>query len=145
DLTKVAAYWPNSLLLRASGGPRRPTVEVSRIFSADAAHDATPLPVDTMTIDWMMALAREVTHDGVPVHELDNVSAADPDAEYGVIALPFGSESGVVDHVLCHLYRYDGPSAEEEAARVNAERAQPARFGRKVAVSIFGRRQPTTG
>lgn len=141
DLGKIAAHWPNSLLLRASGGPRRPSVEVARIFSVDAAHDAVPLPVDTMTIDWMMALAREVTHDGVPVHELDNVSAADPDAEYGVIALPFGSTPDAVDHVLCHLYRYDGPTAQDEAARAQVERPAPSRSGRKLVASIFGKRQ----
>lgn len=143
DLGRIATHWPNSLLLRASGSPRKPTVEVARIFSADAAHEAAALPIDTMTIDWMMALAREVTHDGVPVHELDSVSANAPDVEYGVIALPFGASPETVDHVLCHLYRYDGPSAEEEAAAAREQRERPAsaRAGRKMVASIFGRRQ----
>ena len=141
DMAKVASYWPNSLLLRASGSPRRPSVEVARIFSADAAHNAAPLPIGTMTIDWMMALAREVTHDGVPVHELDNVSAEEPGIEYGVIALPFGSEPGVVDHVLCHLYRYEGPPAEEATIRDSRQRGGGPKIGRKMVASIFGRRQ----
>lgn len=145
DMARVAAHWPNSLLLRASGSPRRPVVEVARIFSADAAHDAAPLPIDTMTIDWMMALAREVMHDGVPVHELDNVSADDPGVEYGVIALPFGAAPGAVDHVLCHLYRYDGPSPEDAAARDTKARGVGAKAGRRMVASIFGRRQSAAG
>ena len=145
DMGKVAAGWPNSLLLRASGSPRRPSVEVARVFSADAAHDTAPLPIDTMTIDWMMALAREVTHDGVPVHELDNVSADDPSVEYGVIALPFGDATGAVDHVLCHLYRYDGPAAESAPAREHRERPASPKPGRRPFASIFGRRQSAAG
>lgn len=145
DVTKVATHWPNSLLLRASGSAKRPIVEVARIFSADAAHNTAPMPIDTMTIDWMMALAREVTHDGVPVHELDNVSAEEPGVEYGVIALPFGDPSGAVDHVLCHLYRYESPP--DEQAEMSESKARPGtqRTGRKVIASIFGRRQSAAG
>jgi hypothetical protein len=146
DVARIAARWPNSLLLRATGNPRRPQVEVARVFAANAVPNRAPLSIDTMMIDWMMALAREVTHDGVPVHELDNVSAEDPTAEYGLIALPFGASPDAVDHVLCHLYRYEGPSAEEEAAsREPKEQPFGHKAGRKVMTSIFGRRQSAAG
>ena len=144
DTARVAAYWPNSLLLRATGNPRRPDVEVQRVFSSDRAHGSAPLHIDTMMIDWMMALAREVTHDGVPVHELDNVADDDPTVEYGVIALPFGSNPDTVDHVLCHLYRYDGPPAQEETQREPASPANGQKPGRKIMATIFGRRQTAT-
>lgn len=145
DLGRVAAHWPNSMLLRASGNPRRPNVEVARIFSADPAHNTAPLRIDTMVIDWMMALAREVIHDGVPVHELDPVSADEPGVEYGVIALPFGDSVNAVDHVLCHLYRYAGSPGEATPDHESKNRAPAAKSGRKMMASIFGRRQNAAG
>ncbi len=141
DVAKVAIHWPNSLLLRATGNPRRPEVEVARIFSADPAHTVAPLPIDTMTIDWMMALAREVTHDGVPVHELDNVSDDDPTVEYGVIALPFGSSPDAVDHVLCHFYRYEGAPDAAYPLPEPEERPAGHKPVRRMMASIFGRRK----
>jgi hypothetical protein len=144
DMAKVAAHWPNSLLLRAAGSPRRPRVEVARIFSAGPGHDGAPVPVDTMAIDWMMGLAREVAHDGVPVHELGELSADDPAAEYGVIALPFGASPAAVDHVLCHLYRYQRPP-DDAAVRPVAERPVAPKSARRMVAAIFGRRPQAAG
>lgn len=114
DPLMVARRWPNSLLLRVSDASRRPALEVAHMFAPTAGGPTVAIPIDAMTVDWIVALGREVVSTGSPVHETDAVPTNHGATHCGVIALPFGPEGGV-DHVLCHLYRADEHLIEGEA------------------------------
>jgi len=111
DPVTIAGQWPNSLLLRVTQGGRRPGLEVAHMFAPPAGGPTSAIPIDAMTVDWIVSLGREVVITGGPVHETDAVPTADGPISCGVIALPFGPE---VDHVLCHLYRVDDGVVEGE-------------------------------
>lgn len=106
DPVTIARQWPNSLLLRVTENGRRPTLEVAHMFVPSAGGSTSPIPIDAMTVDWIVGLSREVVSSRVPVHETDDVPTAKGTTPCGVIALPFGPDARV-DHVLCHLYRVD--------------------------------------
>ena len=106
DRITIARQWPNSLLLRVTEGGRRPGLEVAHMFTPTAGGPTSAIPIDAMTVDWIVGLGREVVITGGPVHETDAVPTGGGPISCGVIALPFGPETGV-DHVLCHLYRVD--------------------------------------
>lgn len=106
DPLTIAGQWPNSLLLRVTEVGRRPGLEVAHMFTPPVGGSTTAIPIDAMTVDWIVSLGREVVITGGPVHETDAVPTGDGPISCGVIALPFGAAAGV-DHVLCHLYRVD--------------------------------------
>ncbi len=106
DPITIAGQWPNSLLLRVTQSGRRPGLEVAHMFAPPAGGPTSAIPIDAMTVDWIVSLGREVVITGGPVHETDAVPTVSGSISCGVIALPFGPEAGV-DHVLCHLYRVD--------------------------------------
>lgn len=106
DAHLVARQWPNSLLLRVRDNARRPALEVAHMFVPTAGGPTIAIPIDAMTVDWIVALGREVVSTRSPVHETDAVPTNNGAINCGVIVLPFGPQSRV-DHVLCHLYRVD--------------------------------------
>ncbi len=114
DAVTIARQWPNSLLLRVTEDGRRPALEVAHMFAPTAGGPTIALPIDAMTVDWIVALGREVVSTRAPIHETDAVPTGRGAINCGVIALPFGPESRV-DHVLCHLYRVDENTIEGEA------------------------------
>lgn len=113
DPVAIAGQWPNSLLLRVNETGRRPDLEVAHMFAPPAGGPTSVIPIDAMTVDWIVGLGREVVITGGPVHETDAVPTGSGPISCGVIALPFGTETGV-DHVLCHLYRVDEHLVEGE-------------------------------
>ena len=134
DPVTIAGQWPNSLLLRVTQAGRRPGLEVAHMFAPPAGGPTTAIPIDAMTVDWIVSLGREVVITGGPVHETDAVPTAEGPISCGVIALPFGPEVGV-DHVLCHLYRVDELIVEGE---VDASVSVPPR-DRTGIKRLFGR------
>lgn len=109
----IARQWPNSLLLRVKEVARRPSLEVAHMFAPTVGGPTVAIPIDAMTVDWIVALGREVVTTASPVHETDAVPTALGAINCGVIALPFGPNEHV-DHVLCHLYRVDETLLEGE-------------------------------
>lgn len=134
DPTTIAGHWPNSLLLRVTERGRRPGLEVAHMFAPSADGPTTAIPIDAMTVDWIVSLGREVVITGGPVHETDAVPTSNGATSCGVIALPFGTDAGV-DQVLCHLYRVDERVLEGE---INAELSLPPR-DRTGIKRLFGR------
>ncbi len=127
DPVAIARQWPNSLLLRVTNAGRRPGLEVAHMFAPTAGGPTAAIPIDAMTLDWIVGLGREVVSTGGPVHETDAVPTEGGPIDCGVIALPFGPEAGV-DHVLCHLYRVNDRLIEGEATRVSPEHTPGRRF-----------------
>ena len=119
DAVTVARQWPNSLLLRVTEDTRRPALEVAHMFVPTAGGPTIPIPIDAMTVDWIVALGQEVVLTRAPIHETDAVPTTQGAIQCGVIALPFGTEA-CVDHVLCHLYRVDETVIEGEAVTENS-------------------------
>lgn len=115
DPVSIASQWPNSLLLRVTEIGRRPNMEVAHMFAPTAGGPTAAIPIDAMTVDWIVGLSREVVLTGSPVHETDAVPTGDGPISCGVIALPFGPEASV-DHVLCHLYRVDERTIEGDVS-----------------------------
>jgi hypothetical protein len=134
DPVTIAGQWPNSLLLRVTQGGRRPGLEVAHMFAPPAGGPTSAIPIDAMTVDWIVSLGREVVITGGPVHETDAVPTVAGPISCGVIALPFGPEAGV-DHVLCHLYRVDDRVVEGE---IDVELSMPPR-DRTGIKRLFGR------
>lgn len=134
DPVTIASQWPNSLLLRVTEGGRHPGLEVAHMFAPTAGGPTPAIPIDAMTVDWIVSLGREVVITGGPVHETDAVPTGGGPIDCGVIALPFGAEAGV-DHVLCHLYRADDRTVEAE---VGADMSLPPR-DRTGIKRLFGR------
>ncbi len=134
DPVTIAGQWPNSLLLRVTQGGRRPGLEVAHMFTPPAGGPTSAIPIDAMTVDWIVSLGREVVITGAPVHETDALPTAEGPISCGVIALPFGPEGGV-DHVLCHLYRVDELVVE---GQVEAPVSMPPR-DRTGIKRLFGR------
>ena len=134
DPITIARQWPNSLLLRVTEGGRRPGLEVAHMFTPTAGGPTSAIPIDAMTVDWIVSLGREVVITGGLVHETDAVPTGGGPIDCGVIALPFGAEAGV-DHVLCHLYRADDRVVEAE---VSADISLPPR-DRTGIKRLFGR------
>ena len=132
DPVTIAGQWPNSLLLRVTEGGRRPGLEVAHMFAPPAGGPTSAIPIDAMTVDWIVGLGREVVITGGPVHETDAVPTGGGPISCGVIALPFGPELAV-DHVLCHLYRVD-----DRVVEVDAELNLPPR-DRTGIKRLFGR------
>lgn len=114
DPVAIARQWPNSLMLRVTEQGRRPGLEVAHMFAPSAEAPASAIPIDAMTVDWIVGLGREVVITGGPVHETDLVPTGGGPIRCGVIALPFGPDA-CVDHVLCHLYRVDPNTLEAGA------------------------------
>ena len=113
DTLVIARQWPNSLLLRVKDSARRPALEVAHMFAPAVGGPTVAIPIDAMTVDWIVALGREVVTTESPVHETDAVPTARGAIPCGVIVLPFGPADHV-DHVLCHLYRVDDTMLEGE-------------------------------
>jgi len=113
DAHVIARQWPNSLLLRVQEISRRPALAVAHMFAPTIGGPTVAIPIDAMTVDWIVALGREVVMTQSPVHETDAVPTARGAITCGVIVLPFGPETGV-DHVLCHLYPIDETMLEGE-------------------------------
>lgn len=134
DPLAIAGQWPNSLLLRVTEQGRRPGLEVAHMFAPPAGGPTSAIPIDAMTVDWIVGLGREVVITGGPVHETDAVPTGSGPINCGVIALPFGPDAGV-DHVLCHLYRVDESVVE---SAIDAEIALPPR-DRTGIKRLFGR------
>ncbi|MBO6782087.1 MAG: hypothetical protein JJ899_02265 [Alphaproteobacteria bacterium] len=134
DAVTIARQWPNSLLLRVREDGRRPVLEVAHMFVPTAGGPTSPIPIDAMTVDWIVALGREVVATRAPIHETDAVPTGAGPIDCGVIALPFGPET-CVDHVLCHLYRVDENTIEGD---VIVEDRLPAR-DRSGIKRLFGR------
>mgnify|MGYP006418170527 FL=1 len=134
DPITIAGHWPNSLLLRVSERGRRPGLEVAHMFAPPAGGLTSAIPIDAMTVDWIVGLGREVVITGGPVHETDAVPTSSGSTSCGVIALPFGAETSV-DHVLCHLYRIDEGVLEGET---DPELSHPPR-DRTGIKRLFGR------
>lgn len=134
DPITIAGQWPNSLLLRVSNRGRRPGLEVAHMFAPPAGGSTSAIPIDAMTVDWIVGLGREVVITGEPIHETDAVPTNSGSTACGVIALPFGAEASV-DHVLCHLYRVDGGVLEGE---ISPELSHPPR-DRTGIRRLFGR------
>jgi len=134
DPITIAGQWPNSLLLRVTELGRRPGLEVAHMFAPTAGGPTSAIPIDAMTVDWVVGLGREVVITEGPVHETDAVPTGCGPISCGVIALPFGPEAGV-DHVLCHLYRVDERVLEGE---IDAEISLPPR-DRTGIKRLFGR------
>ena len=111
DPVAIARQWPNSLMLRVTEQGCRPGLEVAHMFAPSAEAPASAIPIDAMTVDWIVGLGREVVITGGPVHETDLVPTGGGPIRCGVIALPFGPDA-CVDHVLCHLYRVDPNTLE---------------------------------
>ena len=134
DPITIAVHWPNSLLLRVSERGRRPGLEVAHMFAPPAGGPTSAIPIDAMTVDWIVGLGREVVITGGPVHETDAVPTSNGSTSCGVIALPFGADAGV-DYVLCHLYRVDEQVLEGE---INPELTHRPRDQTRIK-RLFGR------
>lgn len=115
---RVAAVWPNSILVRCRAGSR--ALEPEKIYSAKGGerHQATSflgsknLNLSPLMLQWLLSLAAEVVREGRPMSDEDMFPSLTGSIPYQAVALPFSQDQSFIDHVLCHFSPGTGGAAK---------------------------------
>lgn len=105
DHDLVADSWPNSLIV-VFGAAHSAVPRISRLGEVNGEIEYT-----AMVTDWILSRGRHSARRGEPMEEEQRFPLSDGSARYRLLLLPFGSEGGTSDHVLCHLCRTEELSA----------------------------------
>lgn len=107
DDERIAADWPNTILIRCRSGSR--VLEPDRVFSGSGSSQLSGLGqrarvnLSPMMLQWLLGLAGEVVREGRPMADDETFPALSRTVRYRAVALPFSDDQAGVDHVLCHV------------------------------------------
>ena len=109
DDNRIAAIWPNSILIRRRAGSR--AMEPEKIYSAKGGdrHQAAGfygsknLNLSPLMLQWLLSLAAEVVREGRPMSDEEMFPSLTGSIPYQAVALPFSQDQSSIDHVLCHF------------------------------------------
>ncbi|MHA1538131.1 MAG: hypothetical protein ACTSUD_11300 [Alphaproteobacteria bacterium] len=118
DKKTLCFYWPHSVIFHINDAGRRVEVE--------AAPNPPPSPeagwrrpggagaggqLQFIVTEWLMPLVRAAASRGIAVDETTFLPLAGGSVRHRGVALPFGEDGVVVDHVLTHIIAPDEPAA----------------------------------
>lgn len=106
DLARVAAEWPNSILMRCRAGSK--VLEPQKVFNGSsklAAAGETAVDMSPMMLQWLLTLAGDAARDRRPMQDTEAFPSRNKSVRYGAFALPFSDDQTRIDHVLCHVYQ----------------------------------------
>jgi len=109
DLGRIAADWPNSLIIRHRVGSR--VLEAERIGGtrsslSSARNDGqneTQIDVSPLMLQWLLSLAGEVTKTKRPMGDTESFPSLRRSVSYRAFALPLSDDQKEIDHILCHV------------------------------------------
>ncbi len=107
DPYKIAACWPNSLLMRYLAENERLQLEPSfaELVRNNRADDVEVEPIDytPMVTEWVIGVGRTAVELGQPTEDTEVFPSMGGQVGYRVVALPLSDDQTAVDHVLCHV------------------------------------------
>lgn len=109
DLGRIAADWPNSLMIRRRTGSR--VLEAERIGGAPPAPHAArsgsatlpQIDLSPLMLQWLLSLAGEVTKTKRPMGDTESFPSLRKSVRYRAFALPLSDDQKEIDHILCHV------------------------------------------
>lgn len=111
DQPRLAADWPNSILMRCRSGSK--VLEPEKVFGQSktgapalpGGESPTAMELSPMMLQWLLTLAADAARDGRPMQDTESFPSLSKSIRYGAFALPFSDDQTRIDHVLCHVYR----------------------------------------
>lgn len=111
DQPRIAADWPNSILMRCRSGSK--VLEPEKIFGPSktgapalgGGGSQAAMELSPMMLEWLMTLAADAARDRRPMQDTESFPSLSRSIRYGAFALPFSNDQTDIDHVLCHVYR----------------------------------------
>lgn len=110
DLARIAADWPNSLMIRRRAGSR--VLEAEHIGGARPSSSGpawnedggeTAIELSPMLLQWLLSLAGEVIKTKRPMGDTESFPSLRKSVLYRAFALPLSDDQKEIDHILCHV------------------------------------------
>ena len=109
DEKRIAAEWPNCILMRCRSGSK--VLEPEMIFSGPSesglgrtAEETTgAVTLSPMMLQWLVSLAGEALRNKSPVEDTEAFPSARESVRYRAVALPLNEDERRNNHVLCHV------------------------------------------
>ncbi len=110
DPQRLAADWPNSMLIRCRSGSN--VLQPEQTFPGPGANAPGPnhpvkIDLSPLMLQWILSLAGEAAKEKRPVEDIEAFPARDRSVRYRAFALPLSEDQSDIDHVLCHVYQVD--------------------------------------
>jgi hypothetical protein len=105
DLLRIAAEWPDCLLLSCGSGAGVVTLAQATRIGRREADPERGVEFTPMVTDWILSLAREVVRSGDVVRDVEDFPGQTGTVRYRVTLLPLAERETVVDHVLAQVGR----------------------------------------
>ncbi len=110
DPQRLAADWPNSMLIRCRSGSN--VLQPEQTFPGPGANAPGPnhpvkIDLSPLMLQWILSLAGEAAKEKRPVEDIEAFPARDRSVRYRAFALPLSDDQSDIDHVLCHVYQVD--------------------------------------
>jgi len=110
DLARIAADWPNSLMIRRRAGSR--VLEAEHIGGARSSSSRpawneddgeTAIELSPMLLQWLLSLAGEVIKTKRPMGDTESFPSLRKSVLYRAFALPLSDDQKEIGHILCHV------------------------------------------
>lgn|GEM_PF-1838378 len=110
DLARIAADWPNSLMIRRRAGSR--VLEAEHIGGARPSSSRpawneddgeTTIDLSPMLLQWLLSLAGEVIKTKRPMGDTESFPSLRKSVLYRAFALPLSDDQKEIGHILCHV------------------------------------------
>ncbi len=110
DPQRLAADWPNSMLIRCRSGSN--VLQPEQTFPGPGANAPGPnhpvkIDLSPLMLQWILSLAGEAAKEKRPVEDIEAFPTRDRSVRYRAFALPLSEDQSDIDHVLCHVYQVD--------------------------------------
>lgn len=110
DPQRLAADWPNSMLIRCRSGSK--VLQPEETFPGPGANTPGPnhpakIDLSPLMLQWVLSLAGEAANEKRPVEDIEAFPTQDRSVRYRAFALPLSEDQNDINHVLCHVCRAD--------------------------------------
>ena len=110
DPQRLAADWPNSMLIRCRSGSK--VLQPEETFPGPGANALGPnhpakIDLSPLMLQWVLSLAGEAANEKRPVEDIEAFPTQERSVRYRAFALPLSEDQGEINHVLCHVCRAD--------------------------------------
>ena len=106
DSVRIAADWPNSIVVRCRRGSRvlEPEMSFPRVPDEPGLTGSSGgFALSPMVLQWVLALAGEAVQGECPMHDVESFPSQDGSTQYRAVALPLSDDQQGIDHILCHV------------------------------------------
>lgn len=110
DPHRLAADWPNSMLIRCRSGSK--VLQPEETFPGPGAAAPGPnhpakIDLSPLMLQWVLSLAGEAAKEKRPVEDIEAFPTQERSVRYRAFALPLSEDQSDINHVLCHVCQDD--------------------------------------